>query len=176
MKDGFYKIKTWEQMEKEFTLDSDGDIDFSPSTGFFTADMEKEMSYDRIIEIRGGMWKKFYAYREMIKCYLGNPRPLFSEEEHNKNKYKGFKVMKEYNLQSTSNLFNSKFICSEEDKSGIAIFEEGETKYEIYLKEYLDYFRFQDLLNKAVKYGRSTMALEFKNKMEQTIVDIEKDI
>jgi len=176
MKDGFYKIKTWEQMEKEFTLDSDGDIDFSPSTGYFTAGMERELPYDRVIGIKGGMWKNFYAYKEMIKCYLGNPREIESEEEHNKNKYKDFKVVNEFNPSSTFNLFNSKFVCSEEDKSGTAIFEEGKTKYEIYLKEYLDYFKFQDLLNKAAKYGRATMALEFKNKMEQTIVDIEKDI
>jgi len=171
MRDGFYKIKTWEQMEKENRLDSDGDIEFE-TMGHFTLLMERKMPFNRIVYLKNRLWDMYLIEPEMVKCYLGNSTDDLCEKDLKKSPDKETT----FNPSSTFNLFNSKFVCSEEDKSGTAIFEEGKTKYEIYLKEYLDYFKFQDLLNKAVKYGRATMALEFKNKMEQTIVDIEKDI
>ncbi len=44
------KIKTWEQMEKEFGLDAEGDIDISNEVYFVTT-MENHIPVDRIIEV-----------------------------------------------------------------------------------------------------------------------------
>jgi hypothetical protein len=42
------KIKTWERMKSEFGIDVDGDIHQLP---YFTLDMEKEMPYNREINV-----------------------------------------------------------------------------------------------------------------------------
>ena len=48
------RIKTWEEMEQEFGLDTCGDINVS---GYFTSHMEELMPRDRIIEIGSCLFK-----------------------------------------------------------------------------------------------------------------------
>ena len=50
----FVKIKTWDQMEEEFGLDSGGDINCK---GGFLTTMEKDVPKNRIIEISKSLSK-----------------------------------------------------------------------------------------------------------------------
>ena len=45
------KIKTWKQMEKEFGLDEDGDIEVLEDRVYFVDTMEEYMPKDRIIKV-----------------------------------------------------------------------------------------------------------------------------
>ena len=63
------KLKTWEQMEQEWGLTSDGDINCIP---MYIAEMERLCPEDRIIEVKsienGFMWKgKWRIERPMIE-------------------------------------------------------------------------------------------------------------
>ena len=48
------KIKTWEQMEREFGLDEDGYINCQNK---FVENMERDLPKNRIILIKNDMWK-----------------------------------------------------------------------------------------------------------------------
>jgi len=52
----YVKIKTWEQMEKEFGLDENGSID---CPYIFTKEMENLIPEDRVIEIYDEMWHTY---------------------------------------------------------------------------------------------------------------------
>jgi len=56
MKNGFYRIKTWEEMEEEFGLDRNGSI---KTERLFLRIMENEMPADRIIFVRNGEWSRW---------------------------------------------------------------------------------------------------------------------
>ena len=57
MEDGFYKIKTWEEMEatEDVHMDSEGDLS-TPCDGCFTREMETSMPPNRIIRVRNDRW------------------------------------------------------------------------------------------------------------------------
>jgi len=69
MKDGYYRIKTWAEMEEEFGLDSDGDV--VTIYCHFLRIMENEMPKDRIIKVIDDQWRIGYGSwlitKEMIK-------------------------------------------------------------------------------------------------------------
>ena len=54
MKDGYYRIKTWEEMEEEFGLDSDGDI---KTERLFLKIIEDSISKNRIIKVVDNNWR-----------------------------------------------------------------------------------------------------------------------
>lgn len=61
------KIKTWEEMEKEFGLDDDGDV---VCCEFFTTEMEAVMPMDRIIEVKRMTDEDTYWFEEGDNSYI----------------------------------------------------------------------------------------------------------
>jgi hypothetical protein len=59
------KIKTWEQLQEEFGLDLDGDINCKYG---FTREMEEIIPKNRIILLENGLWEIEY------------PRPSISDD------------------------------------------------------------------------------------------------
>jgi hypothetical protein len=76
------KIKTWEEMEKEYGKAEDGIIDCSPETPYCFSDLiEEELPNDRVIDLKGnppefGVWVVPYGQwnitKEMIKEVIKN--------------------------------------------------------------------------------------------------------
>lgn len=59
------KIKTWQEMEQEFGLDEQGDINCDQ---YFVVEMEADMPKDRIIEIDSeNEWGEYIITEDMIK-------------------------------------------------------------------------------------------------------------
>ena len=61
------KIKTWEQMEKEFGLNLLGNIDCEY---VFTSAMEEDMPLDRIIEVINENWNGWGISEDMIDSVI----------------------------------------------------------------------------------------------------------
>jgi len=61
------KIKTWDDMVKEFGLNKDGNINCS---GVFVTDMEEEMPKNRIIDTTDGDWISWIISHDMIEEYI----------------------------------------------------------------------------------------------------------
>ena len=76
MEDGWYKIKTWEEMKKEFGNTRGGNIDCE---GTFTIDMEKEMPRNRIIKVENNSWSKYNISSDMIKCKVEGNKTMCNE-------------------------------------------------------------------------------------------------
>jgi hypothetical protein len=65
MKDGWYKIKTWEEMQKKYGLTYLGDIECDEVADFIT-NMEKQMPENRIIKIKDSHWNGWLMCESMI--------------------------------------------------------------------------------------------------------------
>ena len=70
----FVKLRTWDDMEAEFGLDKDGDINCPWN---FTLNMEEKLPYDRIIEVIGPnsegdyKWLRSYTiHPSMIEYFI----------------------------------------------------------------------------------------------------------
>jgi len=73
MKNGYYRIKTWKEMEDEFGLDKEEG--FIKCENEFVGTMEEELPEDRIIEIKQGRWKVWSMSLDMTAEYLGIKYP-----------------------------------------------------------------------------------------------------
>jgi len=72
MKDGYYRIKTWEQMEGEFGPNSNNVIHCASE---FTVGMEETMPNDRVIKVINDVWHCWYISQDMVAEYLGETMP-----------------------------------------------------------------------------------------------------
>jgi hypothetical protein len=77
MKDGYYRIKTWAEMEQEYGLASSVAIDCE---WIFTIEMEQQMPEDRVIQVNNNCWKtenNFWGIsEEMTAEYLGKEKEM----------------------------------------------------------------------------------------------------
>ena len=76
MKDGYYTIRTWEDMKEEFGLDHRGSITV-PRT--FTKEMEEDLPEDRSIYIKDDEWNGWSFSNEMIECPKDKSTPNLKE-------------------------------------------------------------------------------------------------
>lgn len=76
MKDGWYRLKTWVEMELEFKLDVNGNIKCKFG---FVPEMEQVCPEDRIIHVVDNEWiseiGEWNMSTDMVSEYYGEERP-----------------------------------------------------------------------------------------------------